>query len=125
MSASSKISLEGDSNILLFHHWDTDGITSAALALQDLEETDADIKTFTPSIGNYLIDEDDKEKIEDIDPDQTIVVDMALPEDSIQFLKGFGKVQIFDHHLQDKHKVELHQNPIIEGRSPKEYPSAT
>ncbi|MFP3872789.1 MAG: DHH family phosphoesterase [Candidatus Natronoplasma sp.] len=108
---------------LLFHHWDTDGITSAALILQELNLQN--VETFTPTIGNYLIDEEDRKKIEEIYPEQVIVVDMALPKDSIEFLKQFGKVCIFDHHLQEKHDVELHHNPIINGGSPKEFPSAS
>ncbi|MBS3817536.1 MAG: DHH family phosphoesterase [Candidatus Thermoplasmatota archaeon] len=108
---------------LLLHHWDTDGMSSAALLLQAMESTE--VETFTPSIGNYLIDEKDQKKIRKINPDFVIVVDMALPKDSIDFLKDFGSVFIFDHHLQDKHDVRLHHNPVIDGATPKEYPSAT
>ena len=120
MSASS---IDKEKDTLLFHHWDTDGIASAALLLRELKLEK--VRTFTPKIGNYLIDEDDKQKIEEIDPDQAIVADMALPEDSIEFLKNFGKAHIFDHHLQDEHEVELHYNPITDGSSPEEFPSAT
>jgi len=112
-----------DQRILLFHHWDTDGIASAALVLRELRSEN--IKTFTPAIGNYMIDEKDRKRIKTIDPSEIIIVDMALPKDSIDFLKKFGKVRIFDHHIQKKHDVELHVNPIIEGASPSEYPSAT
>ncbi|MEF8874707.1 MAG: DHH family phosphoesterase, partial [Candidatus Thermoplasmatota archaeon] len=125
MSTSSASFDRSDSELLLFHHWDTDGITSASLLLESLTERDVEIETFTPSIGNYLIDSADRERIEEIDPDEVVVVDMALPEDSISFLKEFGSVRIYDHHLQDKHDVELHHNPIIEGATPEEYPSAT
>ncbi len=121
MSASAK----DVGKLLLFHHWDTDGIASAALMLESLEESEVEIETFTPGIGNYLIDSSDKERIEAKDPDEVIVVDMALPKDSVKFLSGFGPVKIFDHHLQEKHDVELHYNPIIEGASPEGYPSAT
>ncbi len=120
MSASS---ISKEKETLLFHHWDTDGIASAALLLRELDLKK--VGTFTPTIGNYLIDEDDRQKIEDIDPDQVIVADMALPEDSIEFLKRFGEVHIFDHHLQDEHDIELHYNPIIDDSSPEEFPSAT
>lgn len=125
MNASSTGGTETASDLLLFHHWDTDGIASAALILESLENRNVNVETFTPSIGNYLIDRKDRERIRRIDPDEVIVVDMALPEDSVEFLKEFGEVQIFDHHLQDKHDVGLHYNPIIEGASPEEYPSAT
>ncbi|MGM0509527.1 MAG: DHH family phosphoesterase [Thermoplasmatota archaeon] len=107
---------------LLLHHWDTDGMSSAALLLRELPDN---FTLFTPSIGNYFLDDEDREKIENIDPEFCIVADMALPEDSIDFLKGFGKVFIFDHHLQDRHDVEIHHNPIIDGESPKKYPSAS
>lgn len=115
---------EGDG--LLLHHWDTDGMVSAALLLKELDQVkSSDLKTFTPTIGNYLLNDKDRESIESIDPDFVIVVDMALPKDSIEFLDTFGDVFIFDHHLQDRHEVELHHNPIIDGNSPEEYPSAS
>ncbi|MFO7990709.1 MAG: single-stranded DNA-specific exonuclease [Thermoplasmata archaeon] len=114
----------GDRDGLLLHHWDTDGMVSAALILKELENH-AEFTKFTPSIGNYLLNDEDRKKIEDIDPEFTIVVDMALPEDSINFLKKFGEVFIFDHHLQERHDVVIHHNPIINGESPKSYPSAS
>ncbi len=106
---------------LLIHHWDTDGMSAAALILRKC----ADLETITPSIGNYYLDEQDKDRIKEIDPDIVIIADMALPEGSVSFLNRFGDVYIFDHHLQEKHDVKLHHNPVIEGRSPKEYPSAS
>ncbi|MFW6047837.1 MAG: DHH family phosphoesterase [Candidatus Natronoplasma sp.] len=113
---------ESSEKVLLLHHWDTDGVSSGAMIIQHVYK---EIVTFTPSIGNYLLDEDDREAIRDIGPDRVVVVDMALPKDSVEFLKNFGMVQIFDHHLQKKHEVELHQNPIINGATQKEYPSTT
>ncbi len=114
--------LNRDDDGLILHHWDTDGISATALLLRESSKT---FTLFTPIIGNYLLNDKDRARIDDIDPDYTIVVDMALPEDSIDFLKGFGDVYIFDHHLQDRHDVKLHHNPIIDGASPKEYPSAS
>ncbi len=113
-----------DRDGLLLHHWDTDGMVSAALVLNELDEV-ADLTKITPSIGNYLLNDEDRKKIENIDPEFTIVVDMALPKDSVSFLKKFGDVFIFDHHLQDRHDVVVHHNPIIDGESPKRYPSAS
>lgn len=107
---------------LILHHWDTDGISATALLLRESSKT---FNLFTPTIGNYLLDEKDRARIENIDPDYTIVVDMALPKNSISFLNELGDVYIFDHHLQDRHDVKLHHNPIIDGKSPKEYPSAS
>ncbi|MFO8108907.1 MAG: hypothetical protein R6U17_00040 [Thermoplasmata archaeon] len=109
-------------NGLLFHHWDADGISSAAILLRHLE---GNYTTFTPKIGNYYINDEDQEKIRSLNPGNTLVVDMALPKDSIDFLKTLGEVHIFDHHLQEKHDVALHHNPIIAGESTKKYPSTT
>jgi len=106
---------------LLIHHWDTDGMSAAALILRKF----SDLETMTPSIGNYYLNEEDKVRIHEINPDIVFVADMALPERSIEFLNRFGDVHIFDHHLQEKHDVELHHNPVIEGRSPRKYPSAS
>ncbi len=113
---------EEEGPILLFHHWDTDGISAAALILREIE---AETELFTPTIGNYYIDEKNKEEIKEKKFEATIVVDMALPPESIQFLKRFGPVYIFDHHLQDKHDVTIHHNPVIDGGSPKDWPSAS
>lgn len=106
---------------LLIHHWDTDGMSAAALLLKKFP----DLETMTPSIGNYYLNEDDKDRVSDTDIDVVIVADMALPEESIEFLNKFGDVYIFDHHLQEKHDVVLHHNPVIDGNSPKRYPSAS
>jgi len=114
--------LNRDDEGMILHHWDTDGISATTLLLRETSKT---FNLFTPTIGNYLLDEKDRKKIQNINPDYTIVVDMALPKDSISFLKGFGDVYIFDHHLQDRHEVKLHHNPIIDGESPKKYPSAS
>ncbi len=115
--------LHGKSGILI-HHWDTDGMCSAALILRELEDKTT-ITTFTPTIGNYYLNDEDREDIKRHAADFIIVADMAFPRDSIDFLKSLGKVYIFDHHLQDKYDIHLHQNPVIDGESPKRYPSAS
>ncbi len=111
-------------NGILIHHWDTDGMCSAALLLRELGD-DTVVTTFTPTIGNYYLNEGDREELKTHAADFVAVVDMALPKDSIEFLNTLGPVYIFDHHLQDKHDVYLHLNPIIDGGSPKKYPSAS
>jgi single-stranded DNA-specific DHH superfamily exonuclease len=67
-SKSSKPELESVKNYekgLIIHHWDTDGISSAALLLQYLrkEKNKLDIKNYTPPIGNYRLSDDEIEKI--------------------------------------------------------------
>ncbi len=115
--------LHGKSGIII-HHWDTDGMCSAALILRELEGKTT-ITTFTPTIGNYHLNHEDRDHIKKHATDFIIVADMALPGDSIDFLKSLGKVYIFDHHLQDRYDIHLHQNPVIDGESPERYPSAS
>jgi single-stranded DNA-specific DHH superfamily exonuclease len=106
---------------LLIHHWDTDGICSAKLLLKHL--SDKKIENRTPELGNYYLTEEELEKY--CGYDFVIVVDMNLPEDNILRLAKNAKVMIFDHHLGNEIKQVFHQNPIIKGKDPDLYPSAS
>jgi hypothetical protein len=50
---------------------------------------------------------------------------MSLPEENILKLAEKSKVFIFDHHLGKEIKSVYHNNPIIKGENPDEYPSAS
>jgi len=109
-------------NGLLIHHWDTDGITSAALLLHHLK--DHQLITQTPTLGNYYLTETELQHTQKYD--YIIVCDMALPHDNLSILSNDKPLLIFDHHLQEKHqKALLHHNPVIDGKSPEDYPSAS
>lgn len=106
---------------LLIHHWDTDGICSAKLMMDKLK--DKIVANKTPQLGNYyLTDEELKEYSQ---YDFVIVVDMNLPEEHINTLAENAEVMIFDHHLGKENKKVFHNNPIIKGENPDEYPSAS
>ena len=99
---------------MILHHWDSDGIASAALMLR--MEND---ENFTPKIGNYFIDSDDMKELRKYD--EIKIVDMNLPDASK--LCEFAKIWIYDHHLAKKVEcAQEHCNPFLEGKS---YPSAT
>jgi hypothetical protein len=106
---------------LLVHHWDTDGICSAALLLQRLGEG---VVNKTPVLGNYFLTEDELRSYES-GYDFIIVADMALPEENIRRLTSFAEVLIFDHHLQPLIPGVFHENPISRGESPEQFPSAS
>ncbi len=107
---------------LLIHHWDTDGITSAALLLHHLK--DNQLSTKTPTLGNYYLTETELKECQNYD--YTIICDMALPHSNLDILSTNKPLLIFDHHLQEKHqKALLHYNPIIDGKNPEDYPSAS
>ena len=106
---------------LLIHHWDTDGICSVRLLLEHL--SDKNIVNKTPELGNYFLTE--KELNEHSDYDFVIVADMALPEDNILRLAENARILIFDHHLQQEIKQVFHHNPVIKGKNPDDFPSAS
>jgi single-stranded DNA-specific DHH superfamily exonuclease len=106
---------------LLIHHWDTDGICSACILLKHLNNKK--IKNVTPNLGNYFLT--DKELTYCNNFDFIIIADMALPEDQIIKLSRNAQILIFDHHLQNQIKKVFHHNPVIKGKNPNDYPSAS
>ena len=106
---------------LLIHHWDTDGICAARLILKYL--ADKDIINKTPTLGNYFLTEEELEKYSKYD--FIIVCDMSLPADNILKLAEKSKVFIFDHHLGKEIKTVYHNNPVIKGENPDNFPSAS
>jgi len=106
---------------LLIHHWDTDGICSAKLILEHL--SDKNIDNHTPELGNYYLTDKELENYSHYD--FIIIADMSLPEENILGLAKNAKIMIFDHHLGKEIKQIFHNNPIIKGENPDEYPSAS
>ena len=114
-----KMQIEGRG--LIIHHWDTDGVCSAAMLLNHLEEYNID--NLTPEISNYFLTEDEIERCKDYD--FVIVADMALPEKNISQISKTSQVVIFDHHLQNPISFAQHFNPVAKGENPNNWPSAT
>ena len=106
---------------LIIHHWDTDGICSAYLLMKHL--SDKDIINKSPEIGNYYLTEKELDSYSKYD--FIIIADMNFPEDNILKLAKKAKVMIFDHHLGKEIKQIMHHNPVIKGKNPDEYPSAS
>ncbi|MFH1102077.1 MAG: DHH family phosphoesterase [Methanobacteriota archaeon] len=106
---------------LIIHHWDTDGICSARLLLENLQEKT--IVNHTPILGNYFLT--DTELQEYAAYDFIIIADMAIPKEQILLLAKNARVIIFDHHLQEEITEVYHHNPIIKGGDPNRYPSAS
>ncbi len=107
---------------LIIHHWDADGICSASLIASILDYLGESWRNLTPPIGRYEFDDRIWREIERAT--DVFVVDLNVPEIVERIDR---KVTFIDHHVQPKilkHNVE-HVNPIIDGRSEKEYPSAS
>jgi hypothetical protein len=105
---------------LIIHHWDTDGICSATLLLNQIEQP---LDNITPSIGAFYLSNEEVEKAKKYD--FVIIVDMALPENNIKKIAEKTRVIIFDHHHQNPIKQVEHINPVAIGNNPRDYPSCT
>ena len=108
-------------NGLLIHHWDTDGLSSARLLLEQF--TNKNITNVTPQLGNYYLTA--KELTNYSQYDYILIADMSLPKDNILELAQNAQIMIFDHHLGPEITEVFHHNPIIKGKNPDDYPSAS
>lgn len=111
-----------DENGLLIHHWDADGICSAAIIFEYIGKN---IDSRIPYIGNYYLTVEEIANISKQEYDFIIMADMALPEENILQLKkkSGAEIYIFDHHLQDIIPNVHHNNPISRGEPAEKYPS--
>lgn len=104
---------------LIIHHWDTDGICSAAMLY------DTSTENMIPTIGNYFLEKKEIENIEKKGFEEIYVVDMALNKESMEALADIAPVKVFDHHLTEKVDGIDYTNPILDGRNEEDYPSAS
>lgn len=106
--------------MLIIHHWDTDGICSAAKIVKALGP-----RTFvniSPVIGEFSFDSRITEAMEE--HEEVFIVDLNLPGELDNVKK---KVTFIDHHIQERIGNDLveHVNPLLEGRNPADYPSCS
>ncbi len=100
---------------MILHHWDTDGISSAAIYIKIHGEDEL----FTPKIGNFYLDREDFNAVKKAD--SVVILDMNLPEASK--LCEYADVYIYDHHRATKVEcAKEHYNPYLMGMM---YPSCT
>ncbi len=112
---------ELDGLILIIHHWDTDGICSGALILEQLGESKAE--TWTPPLGTFYLTAKHIEYARGFN--NVIICDMALPASNVKAIAESANVIMFDHHHQDPIKGIIHINPVAYGASGSDYPSNT
>jgi len=104
-------------NMLIVHHWDTDGIVSAVLVVKALKLED--FVNVTPPIGEFRFDNRIWKEIEK--SEKLYVLDLNLPQE----VENIEKETIFiDHHIQKRiknpHVKQI--NPVLDGR---DFPSAS
>jgi len=100
---------------MILHHWDTDGIASAAIYIKMFGEDEL----FTPTIGNYFLSSVDFNKVSM--SKKLVILDMNLPD--AEKLCNYVDVYIYDHHRASSVAcAKEHYNPYINGKN---YPSCT
>jgi single-stranded DNA-specific DHH superfamily exonuclease len=113
-----EIDLKKNGRILIVHHWDCDGICSAALIIRYLLELNSDINisTDTGDIGKYYLTSEKLEAFKSMQPDHIILCDYALVRGDILSLKALAQdLIIFDHHKQEEVRQAVHMNPFLGG----------
>lgn len=90
---------------LLVYHWDTDGITSAALLLNFLAEHKPDwqIQLLHPTIGNYFLTPEELGYMRENRFDAIWSVDLNFELKTIEELEALAPaVFVLDHHIQTR-----------------------
>ena len=96
-------SIIGGKRVLLLHHWDADGIASAAILMEEMKKQGVDeIKNEVPVLGEFEMRNDWIEKNAREAPDILITADISIPLDNLIALRdGLGvDIVMFDHHTR-------------------------
>lgn len=122
-------------NVLIIHHWDADGISSAALITNILNKDEKKNITYCiPEIGTYnLIRKNNTGAgniiIPEIKYDIIFVLDYSVPKDDIiSFSKTMETpMVIYDHHLREPVEDNniSYNNPVAYGEDGRKWPSCT
>jgi hypothetical protein len=106
--------------MLIVHHWDTDGICSAAKLVKELKPEK--FTNMSPEIGDFSFGERIRKAMRE--HDDVYVVDLNLPGEVKNTDK---KITFMDHHIQERIENPLVKqvNPLIEGKDPGDFPSCS
>lgn len=91
-----------DSKVKILHHWDMDGVSSAAIVskiLREIRDCEAD-DVAIPMERAYHLCGEEKEALRDFD--KLIVLDFNLEADELEELNEFVDVLVVDHHDFDR-----------------------
>ena len=123
--------LQGKRSVVVVHHWDADGIASAAMVVEEAHRVapGAVVENVCPTIGRWLLGPEEIARLRDQKPDLVVLVDLAVREDDLQaILDGVDAPALMvDHHRSEvpaDPRVEFH-NPVAMGEPETENPSCT
>ncbi len=124
--------VRGKRRVAVVHHWDADGIASAALVVEEARRVSpkAQVHNGSPTIGRWALDEGEIATLRGWAPDALVIVDLAVrDEDLDEILDGLPGVPalLVDHHRAEvpSHPRLTYWNPVAEGRPETEYPACS
>jgi len=111
--------------VAVIHHWDADGLASAAVIARHLKSRSALFSV--PRVGYYSLSAIDINAIKEFRPDLVLVLDYGLPASEVRELSRAvnSTVGVVDHHVNECADDILFCNPLACGSSEEEYPSTT
>jgi hypothetical protein len=122
----------GKGRVVVIHHWDADGIASAALVIEEVRRASpaASVHNTSPTIGRWALDEGEVASIRAWGPDLLVIVDLAIRDDDLDaILDGLPGVPalMVDHHRAEvpEHPRLVYRNPVAEGLPETDYPSCS
>jgi len=126
------LAARGKGRVAVVHHWDADGITSAALVMEEVRRVSPGVKVHncSPTIGRWALDEGEVAIIRDWAPDALVIVDLAIRDEALDaILDGMPGVPalMVDHHRAEvpEHPRLDYHNPVAEGLPETDYPACS
>ncbi|WFO75999.1 hypothetical protein J4526_03895 [Desulfurococcaceae archaeon MEX13E-LK6-19] len=110
--------------VIIIHHWDSDGVSSAAIFSKIL--CNAEKYFMVPEIGFYDFRAIDVNLLSSREPDVVIILDYGLPVSEIDKIGSVvsSRVYVIDHHVTNV-CTDYSCNPVACGLSELDYPSTT
>lgn len=124
--------VRGKDRVAVVHHWDADGIASAALVIEEVGRTSPDASTLnrSPTIGRWALDTEEIALLRGWGPDLLVIVDLAIRDNDLDAildgLPGVPAVMV-DHHRAEvpEHPRLVFHNPVAEGEAETDFPACT
>lgn len=104
--------LQGLTKGVVIHHWDTDGIVSAALLRNYFRQQfpDKQLELFMPTVTNYYLTDDQYDYLQQQGYQFVLTCDLNFPSSTVQALASRwpGQVYFFDHHHHPAPHANVH-----------------
>ena len=127
MGKSIRDQLKKAESILAVHHWDADGIASAAIIAEEYGE----IVNYCPPIGLFKVNDEVLDELKSrlsTKSDLILILDWNIPyKDAETIEKALGaKVAVIDHHYKSEPPPKpAYYNPVACGEPEENWPSTT